>query len=457
MAHVRTPAPASARHVTVANVSFPFIEEDRSVKFLPLEALSLAASLQAHDHEVDVRDHQLATAALADPADPVHARAFLGGEGSTVIVTTPNDAMPVALLWAERLKQLEPDRTIVMAGQGPRRVASQLAASFPFVDAVIHGPLEATAVRLLDTPRDRWATLPGVACRADGAVRENPADAPAPPLDALPFPAYDRVDLDAYWEVMVVTSQGCPFRCGFCARSGRLDEKSVDRVIAELSHLRHAHGRRRVFFYDQTFTLRKPRVLELCRRLREAGLGDLEWACTGRLDLADGELMDAMAAAGCRMIYFGVESGSDAVLAQIGKRVVRARAERTLLEARCRFSVNAFFIWGFPFEALADFEETTALVESLASDGVAPILYVFSPLAGTPLHRRYAGALRFSPEVWEANWPAHLASAPSRATVQRLIERHPAVFPGFHVCDPHVEEKLRRIRALKLETHFPDA
>ena len=166
--------------------------------------------------------------------------------------------------------------------------------------------------------------------------------------------------------------------------------------------------------------------------------------------------MKEMADSGCNMIYFGVESGSDRVLQQIHKRISREMVQLVIAEAQRFFYVNAFFIWGFPFESMEDFQATIDMIRRLSDQGAAPIIYVLSLLPSSRLHREYHQQLEFYREVWEANWPVHLSNPDSRDRVARLIEAHPDIFPGFYCCDPHILAKLRVVNQLKLETHFPD-
>jgi radical SAM superfamily enzyme YgiQ (UPF0313 family) len=442
--------------VTVANFSFPFLEEDRSVKFLPLEALSAAAALEASGHRVDFRDYQQAATRYADPQAPENAPDFFAGAEERVLITAPHDALPVALLWARQLKSLDPRREIILGGYGPRRIGREILGAFPYIDAVVQGAVETTAPRLLASPRRDWPQVPGIAFR-NGGIRENPGLPPASSLDDFPAPAYGMVDLNSYWEIMLLSASGCPFECCFCTRSGTLIEKSVERVIEELRLLRNQYGQKRVFFYDQTFTLKKERVLRLCQAMAETDLNDIEWSCTGRLNIVNDDMMRDMAAAGCQMIYFGVESGSDRVLQVMHKRIRRAQVEERIRHAQQYCGVCAFFIWGFPFESMQDFELTVDMISRLSERGVAPVVYVLSPLPGSPVNTQYRDELRFSREVWETNWPAPLSKAPSSDEVVRLIEDHPRIFPGFYSADPNITRKLRRIRELGWETHFPDA
>ena len=89
-------------------------------------------------------------------------------------------------------------------------------------------------------------------------------------------------------------------------------------IMKELDDIVNVHGVRHVFFFDDTFTLDRPRVMELCQAMIDKQLG-ITWKTETRVDLVDPELLALMKEAGCVSISFGIESGSDRVLKVIEK------------------------------------------------------------------------------------------------------------------------------------------
>lgn len=72
-----------------------------------------------------------------------------------------------------------------------------------------------------------------------------------------------------------------------------------------------------VVIEDDTFTVNKKRVLEICNLLVSKGINKrLKWLCNARVNL-DYETMCAMKKAGCRLIIPGIESGSQQILDNI--------------------------------------------------------------------------------------------------------------------------------------------
>ena len=153
----------------------------------------------------------------------------------------------------------------------------------------------------------------------------------------------------------VMTARGCPYSCTFCARAWGDDVRyrspaSLRRELRGLYEL----GLRNVRFMDDTFTLKRERVVELCEGLQEE-LPGLRWTCLTRLDRVDPELCALMADAGCHRMYVGVETADPARLASYGKGLDHAAIERGVRAARgAGIEVCGFFIVGAPGETADD-------------------------------------------------------------------------------------------------------
>jgi radical SAM superfamily enzyme YgiQ (UPF0313 family) len=91
--------------------------------------------------------------------------------------------------------------------------------------------------------------------------------------------------------------------------SHRWRTRSSDNVIAEVRRARELFPEvKEIFFDDDTFTIGKSRVLELCRKLKPL---QLTWSCNARVT-TDYETLKAMKEAGCRLVIAGFESGDPA-------------------------------------------------------------------------------------------------------------------------------------------------
>jgi len=371
---------------------YPFFRRrlDRSrFRFPPLGVAYVAAALQAAGHDVRVLDctflsrDEAARLALAARADVV---------GISCMATMEDDAR----WFAEHLR----GRCGLLVAGGPLPTCDP-GAFLEHFDVVVRGEGEQTMRELL-AAREAGADLgavPGVACRrAAGAAPCAPPRPFARDLDALPFPARKLLPNARYIAfgkksygysiTTVMSTRGCPFQCEFCSnvvfgRSYR--ERSAQSVVDEIESCL-ALGYERISFADDVFTLNGCRVLEICaeihrRRLRFA------WECLGRVDTFDHATACAMKDAGCFRIFFGIESGNDAILRLMKKQITTAQAKSAVEAAyRAGLEVGAFFILCYPGETDDTVLETLRFARSLPLDYAG--LTMPYPLPGTALLER---------------------------------------------------------------------
>jgi radical SAM superfamily enzyme YgiQ (UPF0313 family) len=217
---------------------------------------------------------------------------------------------------------------------------------------------------------------------------------PIEPLDALPFLARDL--MDERWGVRHMTTQrGCPFPCTFCAarmydklyaesdtaRYGR--RRSHTSVLAELGELRAAGPLNYVIFLDDTFTIQHAWVREFCKTYGKEFA--VPFSLNARVETVSERLLQELAAAGCRHIIYGVESGSERVRHDIMKRNASNQRFRDVFRwtREAGILVTANYILGTPGESRAEMAETIALHHELQPVDFG--YFVFYPYPGTEL------------------------------------------------------------------------
>ncbi|HLD82913.1 MAG TPA: cobalamin-dependent protein, partial [Candidatus Omnitrophota bacterium] len=167
--------------------------------------------------------------------------------------------------------------------------------------------------------------IPGLVYRdANVNVRLNPNDTLIDDLDKIPFPAWDMLPVERYFDVTcksyhtvsLVSSRGCPFKCAFCerdVRGGHLRKRSAGNFVDEIELLLKNYGFKELLFYDDTFTVDKKRVIEICAEIKKRKLS-FHWDCRTRSDMISPEIAKLMKEAGCRRISLGIESADQKVL-----------------------------------------------------------------------------------------------------------------------------------------------
>lgn len=376
---------------------YPFFKprRDRSVfRFPPLGISYLAASLQKAGHTVHLIDCTfLGKKEALKKAREIQAE---------VIGIYAMASMFDECVWFA--KEFRPDCQLLVAG-GPLPTCDPE----PFLecfDVVVRGEAEQTMPELLQAYEEDSdpAHIPGIAYRNKAAWPEKGQLIATPDreftkeLDRIAFPARTLLPNESYILhgkkkngfsiTTVMSSRGCPYRCEFCSNvvfGGSYRERSPQNVVDEIEEAL-ALGYERISFADDVFTMKKERVINICREIRRRGL-HFAWECLGRVDSLDYPTAMEMKAAGCWRIFFGIESGSDQILKLMNKGITTDEASRAVEAAhRAGLQVGAFFILCYPGDTNDTVLQTIRLATSLPLDYLG--LSMPYPLPGTDLYNR---------------------------------------------------------------------
>ena len=407
--------------LTLVNLNMLFMrygEEVEREKHVPLGCLYLCRALEHAGFTVDFRDYQCCPG--DDPFDMEVFLKFVVDPAPVIGLSCMANLLPFTIQALKALKERYPDRVLLLGGVGSKAVEDQILRRFPWVDLICRGEGERTVPELLHALKNGrdLSKVAGISYRepfraAQSAIRNpqseithNPDRERIADLDSIPFPAFEKVDLKQYAGYGMMTSRGCPYPCTFCSVAPVWNLKSYSRspanIVAEMKYLNEAAGVDLFLFQDEFFVSGKKQVMEFCRTLRDSGL-KVEWKAFGRVNLTDVEMMREMAACGCIELRFGVESGSDRVLSRIKKGFTAAESLEVIPKAveifpRC----DAFFVWGFPFETMEDFNQSLFQMVSFRMLGarILPSLLSLLPLPRTAALRRRRRHLTSSVRGW---------------------------------------------------------
>lgn len=283
---------------------------DRPLLFVqqPVEALYTATLLRQRGHEAWIVDARLGEVdgSLAERPDLV------------VLITQTYDLTQCNSISLERPRELvatvrrhHPGVPVVAAGfhasMEPEMTRRDLG-----VDASLPGELESAVPWLVDRMTEDRTVLDGSLAGAPQQVDPN----------TLPVPDYDLVDVTRYWGEtvaddgtlrngttgLVFANRGCPYTCSYCMVwfGSKIRRREPRQVVAEM-RAQYERGVRHFFFLDYTFTIVPTWVEELCELLR-AEQWDASWICQTRVERVNEPLLRSMRSAGCRGIFYGVES-----------------------------------------------------------------------------------------------------------------------------------------------------
>lgn len=378
---------------------YPFFKprRDRSVfRFPPLGVSYLAASLQQAGHEVHLVD-----CTFLDR--PEALRQALAAKAEVVGIYCMVTMLEESFWFARQLRAHSPQALLVAGGPLPTCDPEPFLECF---DVVVRGEGEATLQELLHAHQEGsgMGGIAGLVYRTDpawpakGELIYTPQREFTRDLDRIPFPARALLPNESYIRygkkkygyaiTTVMSTRGCPFRCEFCSNvvfGGSYRERSPQNVVDEIAEAL-ALGYDQISFADDVFTLKKDRVIKVCQEIRRRGL-HFNWECLGRVDALDTPTALEMKEAGCRRIYFGIESGSDQILELMNKKITVAEASRAVEAAhRAGLQAGAFFIIGYPGDSDETVLETLHFATSLPLDYLG--LSMPYPLPGTALHQR---------------------------------------------------------------------
>ena len=298
---------------------------------VPLGPLYLAAALEKAGLAVDFRDYQVSEA--EEPMLPESVADFCTEPARVIALSCMANLLPFTILAARELRQRFPDHTIILGGVGPKAVEKQILERFDWIDLIAQGEGELSGVDLVRALSRGEALdgVPGIFFRRNGVVVENPPPERIEDLEAIGLPALEKLDYKLYAGHNIITSRGCPYECTFCSVApvwGRKPHfRTPEGIVEEMRLLHEKHGVDLFLFQDEFFVSSKERVHEFCAALKAAKL-PVRWKAFARVNLADREVMKAMADSGCIEIRFGIESGSNRILERTNRDSPSRRLSR---------------------------------------------------------------------------------------------------------------------------------
>ncbi len=211
-------------------------------------------------------------------------------------------------------------------------------------------------------------------------------DFPNPARHLLPNHLYAEFPTERKNFTVMITSLGCPMHCTFCeAGQTAYNPRSPERVLDEMQECYEKYGVREIDIFDYEFPRLRPRTRAICEGIISRGL-DITWACRSRIDSVDEELLDLMHRAGCRRIYYGIESGLQEMLDKVRKDITLQEVRKTIRATQERgIRPLGFFLIGLPGETVRTVKATVKFAKSLDLDYVQ-----FSKLTAKPLTRMWA-------------------------------------------------------------------
>lgn len=380
-------------------------------------------------------------------------------------ISAMTNNFPSAVKLARLIKSINPDILTVMGGIHPTFACREILKKNPAVDVICFHEGEYTMLDLTQAHfgNEDLAQIEGIAFRKNDKATCNSPKQPIQDLDKLPFPDRDLSlipitklrELDDF-SFTIIASRGCPYRCSYCSTSnywGIYRFRSPINVVDEIEWLEDKYGMGKIKFLDDVFTLRRNWVLELCREIKNRGL-DVEWSLSTRVDLVNQSLLKAMKNAGCKAIFYGLESLNDPTLQSIRKGTTKNQIAKTIRQTKeAGIEYVEAFMLGLPREGQKDLKEKmefitqtrskldranfcilkllpqTEIHSNPESDGIYP----YSP----PVSSYYGGLGVYTLKQTESLKPQHILES----ILLPYLDLHRPL-PWYQVPTPQISQKM---------------
>jgi len=308
----------------------------------------------------------------------------------------------------ELARSLPSEKLLIMGTHGslfPGAMLQQTGAR-----AVIIREPEETLLSLVT--RNDWSAIPGLAFQEKGTIFFTGAPAPAK-IEEFPIPSFHLIDPSRYYYELMgrpfflfESSRGCPYSCSFCLKvlyGKGVRMKPAGQVMAEIESATSIAGPCYGYFIDLEFTTNRDHAMQICELLISRNRPFL-WCCQTRADAVDAELLKYMKRAGCRLIHFGVESGSQRVLDSTNKGIDLETIQQGIrLTQEAGIETACFFMFGFPGERASEMEETLTFAKGLNPTYAS--FHAVTPYPGTRIGQK-ATTLQNSPDS-EMSFPPY--------------------------------------------------
>ncbi|HNQ61316.1 MAG TPA: radical SAM protein [Bacteroidia bacterium] len=373
---------------------------------IPNSILQVAASIDGI-HEWMLVDGNLE----ADPWASIE-NIFRTGEFKYFACTVmPGPQLKQAIPFSKKIRSLFPSVIIIWGGYFPSN-QSRTVLNSGFVDYVINGPGDkAFPALLLELERgtSNLSGIPNIIYKSsDQSLKNNIIINKKDELydqDTLPELPYKKLNsiypLSRYLgktylgskTIAYHSSFGCPFTCSFCAvvpiYKARWRGKSAENIYKDILKLKHMFGGNAIEFHDNNFFVSEKRTADFSRLMLNEGMN---WWGEGRIDTIDkysDDTLDLMQKSGCRMIFFGAETGNDEILKKMDKGGTQSSAQIRAFAARMKkFDIvpEYSFVLGTPADSEAEvWKQLRADIEFIREiKEINPeteiIIYIYSPV-----------------------------------------------------------------------------
>lgn len=376
---------------------YPRTERENISRHYPYSVVSIATVLKTKGYETIIIDSRFDDS-YYEKIKSVNSKIVMAG----VSVMTGHQIID-GLQFSKFMKSINPSAKVVWGGWHPSLLPEQTLEN-EYIDVVVIGqgePVIEGLVKASSGQKD-FQDIPNIyykngKVQKTGSVNASTlSDYPQPRIDLLPVENYIHPGNFGNRTMYYYTSQGCPFRCGFCCdmtvNKRRWRSRSADEVISFLAVLKKEYHVDSINFLDTNFFIDKKRVEDIAKGMIRQKIG-VKWEASVRTDQVvrySENFLELLQESGCRKLFIGAESGSDEVLDFISKDTTVEQTYKTAEKLDTAGIIGEFFIMaGFPMATKDDLSASLYMIQKIKSRYInhqfTPFLY--TPYPGTPLYQ----------------------------------------------------------------------
>jgi radical SAM superfamily enzyme YgiQ (UPF0313 family) len=350
--------------------------QDLGIKSTPMGLAYLAAVLEEEGYQPKIID------ANALELNFIELRKELEKESPDVVcVTSITPMIYEAMASVKVAKSACPNSTTILGGSHVTFCPMETFEDCPELDVVCLGEGEETITELIQRveKKQNLDDVKGIIYRKNGYFYKTEPRPLIKDLDSFAFPARHLLPMNRYTvlgrnypSINIVSSRGCPFSCSFCSSSYFYGKsyraRTAKNVVDEIEQVVHKYKVKSIEFSDDTFTLHRSRVEEICEEIIRRKL-DISWGCSSRANLVTRDLLIRMRKSGCHLIFYGIESGSPKILKLMKKGempIQMARAVKVTKETG--METLGSFILGYPEETREELLRTIHFSKKIGID-----------------------------------------------------------------------------------------
>lgn len=319
---------------------------------------------------------------------------------------------PIALRYLKTVKMRLPSLVVIAIGQDPTVRSADYSEFLDIFNIILPGEPEKEILNLLSELKKGENNIKDLSKEYQIRFQQEGPLA-ITNLDSLPFPKYNEYEINKYrylyplkikrivrWGY-ILSSRGCPHRCIFCSSAIRRTYgketrlRNAAKVVDEIEYLLRNYKINALCFEDDNFTTNRLHVENICNEILKRKL-KIKWVAHARVDEVDYPLLLLMKRAGCDLLKFGVECGSDRIIHLLKKSNKNNWVKQSLSAfynaRRLKISTNALFILGNPTESEEEMMHTINLAKKLKPDLIQ--IHFFTPYPDSQVYNELKDDLK---------------------------------------------------------------